>query len=57
MTEEFYARSQFLRPVNKTNPTSCHPSALNMYSGNDFRIEVCFEMYLKVEHVSQPMLL
>ena len=42
MTNEFYARSQFMRPVNKSKLTSCHPSAINMFSGNDFRIEVSF---------------
>jgi len=41
MTDEFYARSQFMRPVNKSKLTSCHPSAINMFSGNDFRIEMC----------------
>ena len=45
MTDEFYARSQFMRPVNKSKLTSCHPSAINMFSGNDFRIEVRNEFF------------
>ena len=39
MPKEFWQRSQFLRPRanESTSPPSCHPSALNLYSGNDFR--------------------
>ncbi len=37
MTPEFWASSQFVRPKDQIEPTSCHPSALDMYSKNDFR--------------------
>ncbi len=44
MTATFWERSQFVRPKGNNGsvaaPTSCHPSAIDLYAKDDFRIEV-----------------
>ena len=39
MTESFWLRSQFVKPDGQREATSCHPSALDMTNGDDFRYE------------------
>lgn len=54
MTSSFWRNSQFEKPVNSIYPTSCHPSSLDMYNGDDFRIELCgqptWDTFLTLHH-------
>ncbi|XP_059091374.1 angiotensin-converting enzyme-like [Tigriopus californicus] len=54
MTSSFWRYSQLEKPVDPGFPTSCHPSSLDLYNGDDFRIELCgqqtWDTFLTLHH-------